>query len=130
MLQRKKETDGDDKKIMIRKEVENLRGHLFTMEEMCDIIISIIETSLCMRMHGHVNEENTTLTLMNCAGDILELEGTEKQFEAFEAERKQRNGTLFPNAMSLIETVSLALEHGLSVKKVILNKRRNRKTKL
>lgn len=33
---------------MIRKQVENLRGYIFTMEEICDIIIPVLETSLCM----------------------------------------------------------------------------------
>lgn len=45
---------------MVRKQVENLRGLVFTMEEMCEIIIPIIETSLCMlRLNGNVHERNT-----------------------------------------------------------------------
>lgn len=66
--------------------------------------------------------EKTRMTLMNGAGNTLELEGTEKRVEAFEAERKERNDALFPSCMSFIETVSLALEHGLSVKKVTTRK--------
>lgn len=66
--------------------------------------------------------EKTRMTLMNGAGDTCELEGTEKQIEAFEAERKERNDALFPSCMSFIETVSLALEHGLTVKKVTARK--------
>lgn len=63
------------------------------------------------------------LTLMNTKGDMLELEGTEKHFADFEAERKERNDALFPSCMSLIDTISLALEHGLSLRKVTLNKK-------
>lgn len=63
------------------------------------------------------------LTLMNGKGDMLELEGTEKHFVDFEAERKERNDALFPSGMSLIDTISLALEHGLSVRKLTPNKK-------
>lgn len=68
------------------------------------------------------NQVKITMSLMNGEGHMLEIEGTEKQIEAFEAERKECNEALFPSAMSFEKTVGLALEHGLSIKKVTLNK--------
>lgn len=65
------------------------------------------------------DNKKTKIALMNCVGDVLELEGTEKQIEVFEAERKERNDLLFPSAMSFMKTAELALEHGLTVKKVV-----------
>lgn len=66
--------------------------------------------------------EKTKYSLMNGVGDWIELEGTEKQIEAFEAERKEKNDALFPRHMSFIKTIELALEHGLTVKKVTTRK--------
>lgn len=60
-------------------------------------------------------------TLINLEGDILKLEGTIKQIEAFEAERKERNDAMFPRAMSFKSTLNLAYKHGLSAKKLTLN---------
>lgn len=75
-------------------------------------------------------EENddayTTLTFFNGEGHMLELEGTEKHFADFQAERKERNDALFPRCMSLIDIISLALEHGLSIKKVTLNNKKEK----
>lgn len=68
-----------------------------------------------------VFEERITLNIINPRGDTLELEGTIKQIEAFEAERKERNDAMFPRFISLKSTLSLALKHGLSVKKVTIN---------
>ena len=72
------------------------------------------------------NDDVHELTLMNAEGHILVLEGTVKQIEAFEAERKERNDAMFPRAMSFMSTLSLALEHGLSTKKVTLNKKQEK----
>ncbi len=63
-------------------------------------------------------DKKTKIALMNGEGHMLELEGTEKQIEDFEAERKEKNDALFPRALSFVKIVELALEHGLSVKKV------------
>lgn len=66
--------------------------------------------------------KNPQITLMNGAGDILELEGTEKQIEAFEEEWKKRKEALFPRVLSATKTAELALEYGLTVKKVTTRK--------
>lgn len=68
------------------------------------------------------DNKNTQIALMDGAGDTLELEGTKKQIEAFEAERKKRNDALFPRALSFVKSIELALEHGLTVKKVTTRK--------
>ena len=78
----------------------------------------------CQTIKITVKEDtkNTQATLITGAGDILELEGTGKQIEAFEAKRKEKNDALFPSCMSFIKTIELALEHGLTVKKVTTRK--------
>lgn len=110
---------------MIRRQVENLRGLVLTPEEL-DFIRPIVAKSLEMNKHYETKESPaagiTQVTLMNGAGDTLELEGTEKQIEAFEEERKEMNEILFPYHMSYIRVTELALKHGLTVKKVTTRK--------
>lgn len=70
-----------------------------------------------------LDNEKTQMTIMNGKGDTLELEGTKKQIEAFEAERRKKNVALFPKALSFVKIVELALERGLTVKKVTTYKK-------
>jgi hypothetical protein len=69
-----------------------------------------------------LDDDVCELTLISLGGgDVLKLEGTIKQIEAFEAERKERNAAMFPRGMSFKSTRDLAFKHGLSIKKVTLN---------
>lgn len=82
--------------------------------------------SLEGRIAGPDNEK-TQITIMNGQVYTLELEGTKKQIEVFEAERqRKRYASLFPPHMSFVGIVKLALECGLTVMNVTTYKKEDK----
>lgn len=86
------------------------------------VVVKCADFIISKYIEPTTDNKRTQATLTNGAGDSFELEGTVKQIEAFESIRKKRNDALFPSCMSFIETVRLALEHGLTIKKITTRK--------
>lgn len=58
------------------------------------------------------------VSLVSIANGELELTGTEEQQRAFEISREQIDKSLFPRFLTMDKLVLLALDCGLSVKKI------------
>lgn len=97
------EEEYEDFQQRIGKQLDRLESRIATIEKMTPV---------------EEESEVYKVSLFSIANGELELTGTEEQQRAFEISREQIDKSLFPRFLTMDKLVLLALDCGLSVKKI------------
>lgn len=99
-----------------KAEYDDFRQRANAVFERLDKEVHELEDRIAALEEKSPYNKKTTMSITNCQGHSFELEGTAKQLEDFEAERKDIEDVLFPGALTLQNIRDLALKRGLTVK--------------